>query len=267
MLTEELKETAVAAARTAKWLGQPYYYYSVLGSTNDELKRLMSERSLIAGTVVLTDFQSQGRGRLNRSWVVPPGSSLLHSILFKPEWPAVQANWLTMMVGLAAVAAIEAVTGLDGGLKWPNDVMVRQGGIWHKVGGILLEGQMADGRLQHAIVGLGLNVNVPLARMPETMTPATSLLIAGKRPISRLRLLMDFWQRLERLYETADSPHLAWQQRLITLGQPVVVSQLGQTSITGMAEATDIWGQLLVRDEAGQIHTVAAGDVTLRREG
>lgn len=267
MLKDKLTATAVAAARTTKWLGQAYYYYPSLGSTNDELKRLAAASPLTTGAVVLTDFQSRGRGRLNRGWFVPSGSSLLHSILFKPDWSAEQANWLTMMVGLAAAATIEAMVGVTVGLKWPNDVMVEQGGVWHKVGGILMEGQMADGRLQQAIVGFGLNVNVPAAQMPETDTPATSLLIAGKRPIPRLPLLLDFWQRLEGVYETADSPHLAWQQRLITLGQPVQVSRIGQPLVVGVAEATDIWGQLLVRDEGGTVHTVAAGDVTLRRGG
>ncbi|MCB8944666.1 MAG: biotin--[acetyl-CoA-carboxylase] ligase [Ardenticatenaceae bacterium] len=264
---DELTATAVAQVCTSQWIGRSYYYYPELGSTNDELKRLAAASSLAAGTVVLADFQRQGRGRLNRGWFAPPGSSLLHSILFWPDWPPERANWLTMMVGVAAVAAIEAVTGLAVGLKWPNDVMVQQAGVWHKVGGILLEGQVGgDGRLQQAIVGFGLNVNVPAAQMPETVTPATSLMVAGGRPFSRLLLLAAFWQQLEGVYETAESPHLAWQQRLITLGQPVQVSRVGQPTVVGVAEGTDVWGQLLVRDESGVVHTVAAGDVTLRPE-
>jgi BirA family biotin operon repressor/biotin-[acetyl-CoA-carboxylase] ligase len=266
-MVDELMETAVLPALTTKWLGHVYLYYLTLGSTNDELKRLLAEgNELPTGTVVLTDFQSQGRGRLNRGWFVPPQSSLLHSILFRPDWPAIQANWLTMMVGVAAAEAIEAATGLTVGLKWPNDVMVQQGDEWHKVSGILLEGQVTNGRLQQAIVGIGINVNVPAGELPATVTPATSLLIATGRPVARLPLLLDFWQRLERYYEVAQSPHTAWQRRLITLGQQVQISQIGQPPVIGRAETADIWGQLLVRDETGNIHTIAAGDVTLRRE-
>lgn len=265
-MDDDLRETAVAAARTTKWLGQTYYYYAEVGSTNDVLRELAQERSLTTGAVALTDFQNQGRGRWQRRWVVPPRSSLLQSILFYPDWPTEQANWLTMMVGLAAVEAIELMTGLTVGLKWPNDVMVLQAGMWHKVGGILLEGQMAHGRLQQAIVGIGINVNVPSEEMPETTLPATSLMNAGGRPFSRLALLMSFWQRLEQIYERAEPPHLAWQERLTTLGQVVQVSQKGQPTLWGMAEGVDEWGQLLVRDSGGARHSVAAGDVTLRRE-
>ena len=261
-----LRETAVATVRTTKWLGQPYYYYPQIDSTNDELKRMAAARWLATGAVVLTDFQSQGRGRLQRGWFVPPQSSLLQSILFRPDWPAQQANWLTMMMGLAAAEAIETVTGLPVGLKWPNDVMVQQGGRWYKVGGILLEGQIVDGRLQQAIVGMGINVNVKSEDMPETASPATSLMIVGERPFPRLPLLIEFWQRLEQIYETAESPCLAWQEHLITLGQSVQARQMGQPLLLGVAEGVDSWGQLLVRDEGGKLHTVAAGDVTLRRE-
>ena len=266
-MDDDLRETAVAAARRTKWLGQAYYYFAEVGSTNDELKRLAAAQDLATGAVALTDFQSQGRGRLQRSWFVPPRSSLLQSILFRPDWPPEQANWLTMMVGLAAADAIEAMTGLTVGLKWPNDVMVLQDNVWHKVGGILLEGEVGgNGRLQQAIVGMGINVNVKRADMPETASPASSLLIAGERPFSRLALLLDFWQRLEQVYETAVSPHLAWQERLITVRQRVQVSQVGQPALLGIAEGVDSWGQLLVRDEASNLHTIAAGDVTLRRE-
>ena len=264
---DELTVTAVAAARTTQWLGHHYYYYPTIGSTNDVLKQLAAAQALATGTVMLTDFQSRGRGRLHRSWFVPPGSSLLQSIFFQPDWPEMQTNWLTMMVGLAAAAAIEAAAGLKVGLKWPNDVMVQQAGQWHKVGGILLEGQMANGRLQQAVVGIGINVNVTSEAMPETATLATSLLIAGKRPIPRLPLLMDFWRRLEQIYEMSESPHLAWQARLITLGQSVTVSLAGQRTLVGVAEEVDSWGQLLVRDKDGKYHTIAAGDVTLRRDG
>jgi BirA family biotin operon repressor/biotin-[acetyl-CoA-carboxylase] ligase len=267
-MVDELIETAVLPALTTQWLGHVYRYHTALDSTNDELKRLLAEgNNLPTGTVILTDYQSQGRGRLNRSWFAPPQSSLLHSILFEPDWPAIQANWLTMMASIAAAETIESETALTVGLKWPNDIVVQQAGEWHKVGGILLEGQMTNGRLSQAILGIGINVNIPAGQLPESVTPATSLLAATGRPISRLALLLDFWQRLERYYEKAESPRPTWQERLITLGQQVQVNQRGQPPLNGVAETADAWGQLLVRDEAGNIHTITAGDVTLRRDG
>jgi BirA family biotin operon repressor/biotin-[acetyl-CoA-carboxylase] ligase len=264
-MDDKLTETAVAATRTTQWLGRSYFYYPTIGSTNDELKKLAAANDLSEGSVVLTEFQSQGRGRLSRQWQAPAHSSLLLSLLFRPNWSAEQGAWLTMMVGLAAAEAIEDATQLTVGLKWPNDVMVQVDDEWHKVSGILLEGELSDGRLQQAIVGIGINVNIAAAQLPQTATPATSLLAATGRPINRLPLLHNFWQRLEGYYETAVSPLPAWRSRLVTLGKRVHVTPSAGTPLAGVAEDVDEWGRLLVRDEQNVLHTLAAGDVTLRR--
>jgi BirA family biotin operon repressor/biotin-[acetyl-CoA-carboxylase] ligase len=267
-----LSATAVSQSLSTRWLGQAFQLFPELDSSNEVLKEMVHQGTQDdppAGFVLLADYQRQGRGRLARRWEAPPGSSLLLSMLFRPNWPATQTNWLTMLVSVAAAEAIAQQTGLVVRLKWPNDIMVQQVAGWHKVSGILQEGGFAqDGRLQWAIVGIGINVNIPKPQLPEGITPATSLLVATGQPVPRLPLLTTFLERVENLYEGVEngrSPQPIWQEKLITLGQPVCVTQ-AQTghSLRGNAEATDAAGRLLVRDEAGQLHTVTAADVTLR---
>lgn len=264
-MMDELRETAVHRALTTRWLGRSYRYFAQIGSTNDALKAALE---LPAGTLFLTDYQSQGRGRLQRRWLAPQGSSLLLSLLFRPQWPPEQAQWLTMLASVAAAAAVEAATGLAVGVKWPNDLVVQMAGVWHKFSGLLLEGELGDdGRFQHIILGIGINVNIPADDLPEAVTPATSLLAATGHSFSRLDLLADFLRRLEISYEQAESgisPHAGWQERLVTLEQLVQVTRSGQSALHGRAEGSDEWGRLLLRDEAGQLHKIAAGDVTLR---
>lgn len=268
-MDEQLCKTSVRRVLETRWLGCSYCYRPEVGSTNDWLKEMIaSEPSLKAGTVLLADFQSRGRGRLNRRWQAPPGTSLLLSVLFRPQWPAERANWLTMVAGLAAIEAIETETGLEVGLKWPNDLMVTVAGEWRKAGGLLLEGNLnADGILESAIMGIGINVNIPAEQLPEAKTPATSLLIAGGQEVSRLALLVNLLQRLEVRYERVDqghSPGVEWSQRLITLGQPVLVTNaISGQMLQGVAEGVDSQGQLLLRDSFGKLHTVTAGDVSL----
>lgn len=272
-MDDQLTETAVQPALTTRWLGRPYHYVDTIGSSNDRLKEMVAagdEQHPPAGTVLLTDYQSQGRGRLNRRWQAPPGSSLLLSVLFRPDWPAEQAHWVTMVASLAAAEAIEAAADLTVGVKWPNDLLVAGDGDWRKVSGLLLEGVLGDdGRLQSAILGIGINVNIPPSQMPQSvMTPATSLMIACGLPLSRLALLVDFLQRLETGYEAAAhgrSPQPAWNQRLIMLGESVQVTNLAEGKrLVGVVEGTDAWGRLRLRDDEGQEHAVAAGDVSLR---
>jgi BirA family biotin operon repressor/biotin-[acetyl-CoA-carboxylase] ligase len=218
--------------------------------------------------MALTDFQSHGKGRLNRRWEAPSGSSLLVSLLFRPNWPPQQAYWLAMMAGLAAVSAVRQETDLNPALKWPNDLVLEVEGVWHKFGGLLLEANFENDRLAYAVLGSGINVNIPPDALPEAAVPATSLLALTGRPVNRLSLLNRYLMELERLCEAAvsgQSPQPAWVERLITLGRPVRVSGGSlETTVQGTAEGVDEWGRLLVREDDGRLHTLAAGDVSLR---
>jgi BirA family biotin operon repressor/biotin-[acetyl-CoA-carboxylase] ligase len=173
-----------------------------------------------------------------------------------------------MMAALAAAEAIEAETGLAASLKWPNDVLLGSSPNWRKVGGILLEGELAQDRLQSAIVGIGLNVNLTPDQLPPAAFPPTSLLIESGRPISRLALLATLLSCLETHYEAArqgHSPQPAWNNRLITVGQRVrAAQQPAGPPLEGFVEGTNEWGHLLLRDDSGQLHLIAAGDVSLR---
>ena len=264
----------VLESLTTNWLGRACQVLPELDSSNDLLKEMVregTEDDPPAGFLLLTHYQRQGRGRLSRRWDAPPGSSLLLSLLFRPNWPGSQANWLTMLVSTAVAEAVAFHTSLTVGIKWPNDIMVQLGERWHKVSGILQEGEFdANGRLQWAIVGIGMNVNIPAAHLPIGSTPATSLLAATGQAVSRLPLLTTFLEQVETRYEgvaNGRSPQAAWQEKLITLGQPVQVTYTASSqSFAGVAEATDAAGHLLVRDAAGQLHTVTAADVTLRKK-
>lgn len=269
----ELSESSVQSALSTRWLGRTYYHFDTVGSTNVALQELVaagSKRQPPSGTVVLAEYQSRGRGRLDRRWLAPQGSSLLLSVLLRPHWPLFQAHWLTMIASLAAAESIETMTRLSIRVKWPNDLMISARDVWHKFGGILLEGITdAAGQLESAIIGIGINGNIPANELPETAAPTTSLMLETRQPVSRLDLLIGLLDRLEALYEAADrgqSPQPAWKERLITLGQKVrLTPSAGAEPWEGTAEDVDSWGQLLVRDERGELRKVSAGDVSLRR--
>jgi BirA family biotin operon repressor/biotin-[acetyl-CoA-carboxylase] ligase len=267
---DDLMKTAVMPRLKTVWLGQQYEYVDTISSTNDVLKQQVAEKTmpeLPHGAVLVTDYQSKGRGRLGRRWEALPGTSLMLSLLLRPNWPAEQSLWLTMIAGLAAAEAIESLSPVQISLKWPNDVGVELDGIWHKLGGLLVEGNMeGNGRLQSAVVGMGLNVNMTAAQLPEGMTPVTSVLVAGGQSVDRQALLLAFLTRMEYWYETAvakQSPVSAWEKRLITVGREVQVRQ-GEDVVVGTAVGVDEWGQLLIQTDDNAIHTITAGDVTLR---
>jgi BirA family biotin operon repressor/biotin-[acetyl-CoA-carboxylase] ligase len=163
-------------------LGRPYRYLESCGSTQRELTDADAE-----GTVVAAGHQTEGRGRLGRTWEDEPGMSLLFSLLLTPRVPAERLPELTV---LAAEAVAEAVGGQ---VKEPNDVLLGR----RKVAGVL--GEASEGRV---VLGIGVNANQTADQLPpETRLPATSLRVERGAPVDRAKLLTAILATLERRYE------------------------------------------------------------------
>jgi BirA family transcriptional regulator, biotin operon repressor / biotin---[acetyl-CoA-carboxylase] ligase len=259
-VADQLSAELIERALSTQFVGRHVLYLATAGSTNDEARRL-AMAGAPDGTLVVADYQSAGRGRLDRRWEAPPGSSLLLSLLFRPALALERVQQLTMLCGLATAEAIEAETGLAAGCKWPNDLVINE----RKVAGILTELELSGERLAYVVVGIGLNVNLDPAVLPgPLLARATSLAAELGRPVTRLPLLLALLARVETRYQalsagTADL-HREWASRLVTLGRPVTVAD-GETEWMGMAEGVDNDGALLVRPPGGEPRRVVAGDV------
>jgi BirA family biotin operon repressor/biotin-[acetyl-CoA-carboxylase] ligase len=142
------------------------------------------------GAVALTEEQTEGRGRLGRSWQSPPGVSLLFSTLLEPRVETARLPELTIVAGDALREAIAHATGLGPEIKLPNDILIRG----RKTAGILAEAR--DGRVT---LGIGVNVNLPQDALPEDT--ATSLLVEKGTEVDRAELLIEILDRLERHYD------------------------------------------------------------------
>ena len=168
--------------------GRPYLYVESCPST----QRLLGPEHP-EGAVAVADEQTEGRGRLGRHWLSPPGVSVLCSILLEPAVETQHLPELSLVAGEACAEAIAAVTGLEPEIKLPNDVLL--GG--RKAAGILAEAR--DGRV---VLGIGVNVNVPLDDLPaEVNRPATSLLVETGAEVNRAELLVELLVVLERRYD------------------------------------------------------------------
>jgi len=244
-------------------IGNRILYYPSVGSTND-VARTLAVAGAPEGIVVLADEQTAGRGRRGRRWLAPAGTCLLFSLLLHPPLAPHQCQRLTMACSLALAESVERHTGLALGLKWPNDLLASN----KKVGGILTELGIQGERLEYAIVGIGLNVNLDFTA-PEVAflrDQATSLAQEMGAPVAREPLLACILNRLEARYlALCDgwSPRQEWTARLVTLNQQVVLSGPGG-ELEGWAEGVDQDGALLLRLEDGRVVRVLAGDVSLR---
>jgi BirA family biotin operon repressor/biotin-[acetyl-CoA-carboxylase] ligase len=217
------------------------------------------------GATVVAEEQTEGRGRLGRAWVAPPGSSLLVSVVLRPPLGR-EAVWLT--VAAAGVALAEAVDALapaaaPAGLKWPNDLELHG----RKAAGLLAEAHLEGERLAAVLLGMGVNVGQAAADFPpEVAARATSVSLAAGAPVPRAGLLAAwadrFLDRYRDLGAGRPGPLLAaYRSRLVTVGRRVRAERVAEDPVVGTAVDLTPAGGLVVRTDAGARVEILAGDV------
>ena len=254
-------ETTIADQIHTKWAGKTVHYARETDSTNLWIKRLAKEGAS-EGTLALAEFQSAGRGRLGRSWEVPEGTSVMMSILLRPKFEPQYAPTLTLVMGMAVAKAVKNL-GFDVSIKWPNDVVVSH----KKICGILTEMGVRDGKIDYAVIGVGINVNIK--EFPEEMADkATSLYLESGREFDRSQIPGLVMEAFEKYYEkfaaTCDLSGLKeeYESILANYNQPVRV--LAKEPYEGVARGITDGGELLVEKTDGTIVAVSAGEVSVR---
>lgn len=240
-------------------IGCRVLHYETLGSTMDEARSL-AERGEPDGTVVVVEEQTAGRGRFDRAWVSPRGQNLSFSVVLRPT--AAQLPYVNMAATLAIARCVSEITHQETGIKWPNDVRID--GL--KISGILIETAMAGMELDHAVVGIGLNVNFDPAEHPEIASTATSLYRETGETQDRGEVLGRVLAELDDLYRAVRSGKSLtndWAAMLETLGRTVQV-RWKERVIEGRADAVDDQGNLILVGAGGVTTTVTAGEVTLQ---
>jgi BirA family biotin operon repressor/biotin-[acetyl-CoA-carboxylase] ligase len=259
MTESDLLPANILSRLKTSFVGQDVLYLPSVPSTMDAAKDV-ARRGCREGVIVIADEQTAGKGRLGRSWVTPTGSSIAVSVVLRPELSQLSA--LTMIASLAVTRGIEQVTGLHPTIKWPNDVLING----KKICGILIDSELRGDKVDWAVMGIGINVNLEPSRFPEIATVATSLSAELGREVSRLDVLCSFLTELEQLYIASRKGrpfYHEWRRRLETLGKQVRVTS-GGIAEEGTAESVDRDGNLLLRRRDGSLTTIVAGDVTLR---
>ncbi|MFH1077505.1 MAG: biotin--[acetyl-CoA-carboxylase] ligase [Pseudomonadota bacterium] len=246
--------------------------YDTIDSTNDEAKRLVA-KGAPEGSVVLAGAQTQGRGRMCRSWNSPPCVGVYLSVIVRPSIMLAEAPRLTLVSAVAVALALKGL-GIKCSIKWPNDIMVGT----KKISGILTElcdiqGMRNDAKpaigephVVPVVIGIGVNSGSSLSMFPpELQNVATSVNMIAESIVSNDDLICEILRSLDQWYyffiaEPFETILSAWRNLSCTLKEEVcVISSAG--SIAGEAEDVTSDGSLIVRDAAGRLHTVIAGDV------
>jgi BirA family biotin operon repressor/biotin-[acetyl-CoA-carboxylase] ligase len=244
--------------------GKRIYHFFKTDSTN-RVALVLGHAGEPEGAIVLAEEQTAGRGRAGHAWHSERAAGIYVTLLLRPMLAPVQAPLLTMMAGLSAHTAVEAVAGLPVDLKWPNDLMIRG----KKAGGILTEMHADPGAIRFVVVGIGLNVNQE--RFPsELVSVATSLRQETGKPQSRMELLVRLLREFESDYNRFVREGVASVVKRFEVlssyahGKRVRVTN-GSESYLGTTVGLGPEGLLQVERDDGRVMTVIAGDVAEAR--
>ncbi|HZD66710.1 MAG TPA: biotin--[acetyl-CoA-carboxylase] ligase [Acidimicrobiales bacterium] len=245
------------------------HWFGSLDSTN-AWALAQARQGAPAGLVAVADHQVAGRGRLGRAWQAPPGSSLLMSVLLRPDLDAEHLHLTTAVVAMAAADACRSEAGVDPGLKWPNDLLLAE----RKLAGVLAEADVEGGRVRAVVVGLGLNLGWPPGPQEGSGEADANELgalggialgeVAGVE-VDRARLLAALLDSLGGRCRALEEPRgrlsqaSEYRQRCVTVGRHVR-AQLADDSVTGLAVDVTAEGHLLV-DVGARLKRITAGDV------
>jgi BirA family biotin operon repressor/biotin-[acetyl-CoA-carboxylase] ligase len=237
--------------------GQRVIYLEEVSSTMDEAFRL-GIAGAEEGTVVIAQRQTRGRGRLGRTWISPKEQGIYLSWILRPPFLLSETPKLTLLTGVAVCETLTVFCGDAVRIKWPNDVLIRG----RKVAGILTELYAQMERVRFVVIGVGINVDIPVEELPAG---ATSIRWETDQQVRRVPIIREFLRRFEMWYQLVIAQGFApvlkrWKTLSATLGQMVRISDLGG----GMeGEAVDLTedGGLLIRDRRGQMVKKMSGDV------
>lgn len=249
------------------FLGKTIQILKSVDSTNNYCKAL-AQQGAPQGLVVLAEQQTEGRGRLGKTFSSPSGKGIYMSIVLRPGCSFEKLPLITIASALAVCHVLESSYGLKPGIKWVNDIFI--GG--RKICGILTEASIEaeSGSLSSVINGIGINVNTDIVNdlPPEVSQTAQSLYQVTGRQIDRNRLIGEILTEMERCYnlffkQKQDEMIAEYRSRLFMLGKTVTVTENDQTY---PAEAIDIdsAGRLIVRNAAGELKTLHSGEISIR---
>jgi BirA family biotin operon repressor/biotin-[acetyl-CoA-carboxylase] ligase len=232
-----LDKSAIASSISQYWRVS---VVDLTASTQSDLTELVNAKSAQNGEVIVTEYQSAGRGRLERTFEAVSGSALLFSFYLTPQRSRSDWGFIAQLAALTMREAISPNLQLPVYLKWPNDILIGE----KKVAGLL--SQATDNGV---IVGLGINVGMTAQELP--VETATSLLISESKQIDRNLILSDFLNRFESNFSKWDSGMNfidRYSEVCVTLGLPVQIEVSGRADRRGLAVAINERGALLLDD-------------------
>ncbi|MGE6629556.1 biotin--[acetyl-CoA-carboxylase] ligase [Bacillus sp. NPDC077027] len=259
---DKISEDEILFGLETATFGRHIFFQEEVESTQKIAHELVSQGTS-HGTLVVSDKQTKGKGRMQRDWYSPHGTGIWMSLIVKPHISVQKTPQMTLLASVAITEAIEQLTGLTPSIKWPNDILING----KKVVGILTELRAEADQVHAVIIGPGINVNQEKADFPPHLQDiATSLQIESKKKVDRAALIQQIMLMFENRY--ADYMQhgfrpikLLWESYTMTLGKTITARTING-HYTGKALGINDEGVLLLETEAG-IQKIYSADIEI----
>jgi BirA family biotin operon repressor/biotin-[acetyl-CoA-carboxylase] ligase len=262
--TDLLLPWEISDGLETKFLGKRIYYFDVLDSTQNFAIELASKK-IESGTLVISEKQTHGRGRLDRKWVSPSGGIWL-SLILHPEFEISVSTLFPLITSLALAMAIEKILKIKPKLKWPNDVTVND----KKVAGILVDASIESGKIDYLVLGVGINFKINPIEIEKMIKHTANYygvttLLKKNENMNPIKLVQRFLLELEKLYQISlkkDPKYIMqeWTKRSSTIGKSIAITLPNET-LRGKALRIDDDGALVISNK-GKTRRVIVGDVS-----
>ncbi len=256
-----LSKALLQKGLNTKFIGKKLFVFETIDSTNSCAK-ILADAGIEEGSIVIANYQTDGRGRLGRTWHSDKDKNLLFSIIVKPPLHRSKISLLSFYASVAVAQGIESCTGITVECKWPNDILLNR----KKCCGILVETSAGPDIVKYAVIGVGINVNQELFDS-DFLQPATSLKLFIGKEIDRVLLFQHIIKTFDNLYFAVQKSDFRvileeWMKHSTMFGKTITIYQ-HNFSYKATAEKLNSDGSLLVRTPNG-LQVLYAGDVTIR---
>lgn len=245
--------------------GRPLVYFPETDSTNCRAMEI-GKSGGAAGTIVLAEGQTGGKGRLGKFWLSPVGSGLYFSVILRPDLQPGDLSKITLASGVALCRTLRDFYHVMPKMKWPNDLLIEK----RKCGGILVEADLQNTSSPLIILGIGINITTPLEDFPkELQEKVTSLQYHTDGTILRSELLTNFLPQLDKIIQQFEQHGFEdilkeWKKYDATFGKNLTWITSDRTVVRGVSLGPDNEGRLHIKSDDGRIYEVLSGDIQLR---
>ncbi|HEX2945123.1 MAG TPA: biotin--[acetyl-CoA-carboxylase] ligase [Clostridia bacterium] len=267
---QTLNSYEIAEGLDTAVIGRKVEYYDSVDSTNN-LAKIRAAAGCDDGTAIVAGCQTAGRGRLGRGWESPPGKGIYISVVLRPDMAPAETQILTLAAAVAAADAIKASTGIETGIKWPNDLVIEG----RKVCGILLEMSSEADSVNYLVLGIGINFSHDRGDFSDELKEkAVSLRMAAsnigldkEKQFGKLSVIRAILYEMDRIYRLIldggqEQVLERWRKQTVTLGRTVSFKLQGSDYSGTVVDITSD-GKLSVECLDGVRRDLYSGEVSV----